>query len=265
VSTPPVEIRPTIDRLWLQQAVREEPLLHAYAVWDLEQSPNRVRFASAVRGPTTLGYLLLWPLGDGSTVVHWLGDPEVTRGLVDWLPPRPLIVLCSETAAPQVERARGPAVTRAVLAEVAPVGPPPPAGPLDELVRRLGPDERPLLQAFSARQTERIGSAYTGIDPALEPIWAGFHQGRIVAVARPAARLSHLWVIGGVFVDPERRNLGWGRAVVRAVMVEAARAAAQPGLFVREDSAPARALYDALGFRPVARRMWVDAGTGRDP
>jgi len=261
----PVEIRPTIDRTWLERVAREEPVLHAYALWDLDQHPGRVRFASAIRGSTTLGYLLIWPLGDGGTVVHWLGDPETTSGLLDWLPPRPLVIVCSEAGGPAVERARGPALVRTLLVEMAPAGSPPPAGPQDELVRRLTGDEQPLVREFARRQVERIGAAYAEIDPALEPVWAGFERGRIVALARPAVRLPDVWVVGGVYVEMDHRNQGWGRAVVRAVMVEAARAGAPCGLFVREESASARAVYDGLGYRPVARRLWMDAGAGRDP
>ena len=82
-----VETRPTIDRAWLESVARDDPILHAYALWDLDHHPGRVRFASAVRGTTTLGYLLLWPLGDGGTVVHWLGDAAETAPLLDHLPP----------------------------------------------------------------------------------------------------------------------------------------------------------------------------------
>jgi GNAT superfamily N-acetyltransferase len=265
MSAESIEIRPTIDRTWLEQVAREEPVLHAFALWDLQQYPERVRFTSAVRGSTTLGYLLLWPLAEGGTVVHWLGDPETTSGLLDWLPPRPLVILCSESGGKAAEQARGPAIVRPVVVQLAPVGAPPPAGPQDELVRRLSGDERPALVAFASRQAERIGAAYTTIDPAAEPVWAGLDRGRIVAVARPAVRLPYVWIVGGVFVDPDHRNQGWGRAVVRAVMAEATRAGAPCGLFVREESAPARAVYAGLGYRPVARRLWIDAGMGRDP
>ena len=260
-----VEIRPTIDRRWLEQVARQEPVLHAYALWDLDQHPGRVRFASAIQGSTTVGYLLIWPLGDGGTVVHWLGDPDASGGLLDSLPPRPLVVLCSEAGAPAAERARGPARTRTVVVETAPPGPPPPAGSQDERVRRLTGEDRPLLQEFARRQSERIGAAYATVDPSLEPVWAGFDRSQIVALARPSVRLPHIWVVSGVCVVPEHRNQGWGRAVVRAVMVAASRAGAPCGLFVGEENAPARALYEGLGYRPVTRRVWVDAGLGRDP
>jgi ribosomal protein S18 acetylase RimI-like enzyme len=260
-----VETRPTIDREWLEAAARDDPILHAYALWDLDQHPGRVRFASAVRGGTTVGYLLLWPLGDGATVVHWLGDAVETQALLDHLPPRPLIVVCSEAGGASIERLRGPTRSHAVLTELAPRGTPPPAGPRDEMVRPLTGDDRARLHAFAERQSDRIGAAYTGIDPLFEPVYAGFDDGRIAALARPAVRLPHLWVISGVYVAPDLRNQGWGRAVVRAVMAAADAAGVPTGLFVREDSPAARALYAGLGYRPVARRLWIDAGAHREP
>jgi GNAT superfamily N-acetyltransferase len=260
-----VEFRPSIDRVWLEAAAREDPVAHAYALWDLDQYPDRVRFVSAVRGTITLGYLLVWPLGDGGTVVHWVGPVAETRALVDRLPPRPLVVVCAETAGPEIERARGPTVAHPILVEVAPPGTPPPAGPQDERVRRLTGDERGVLEEFARRQRDRIGSGYAGIDPGRETVWGGFKDGVLVALARPTARLERLWIVSGVYVAPEERNLGWGRAVVRAVMVEATRAGARCALYVREEATAARALYERLGYTPVARRLWVDAGAGRDP
>jgi GNAT superfamily N-acetyltransferase len=259
-----VETRPTIDREWLESVARSDPIPHAYGLWDLDHHPTRVRFASAVRGASTLGYLLLWPLGDGGTVVHWLGDAVETAPLLAHLPARPLIVVCSEAGGPAIERLRGPTNVHVVMTEMAPRGTPPPAGVRDEMVRPLTGDDRALLRAFAEGQRDRIAAAYGTIDPVTEPIWAGFDQGRLVALARPAVRLSQLWLIGGVYVAPDGRNQGWGRAVVRAVMAQADRAGAPCGLYVREDSASARALYERLGFRPVARRLWIDAGAQRE-
>jgi ribosomal protein S18 acetylase RimI-like enzyme len=265
MSAGAVETRPTIDRAWLEAASHDDPILHAYALWDLDHHPARVRFASAVQGTTTLGYLLLWPLGDGGTVVHWLGDAVETAPLLAHLPPRPLIVVCSEAGGPAVERLRGPVAVHVVRTEVAERGTPPPAGARDEMVRRLTGADRAALRAFAEQQSDRIGAAYAGIDPEIDPVWAGEEGGRIVALARPAVRLPHLWLIGGVYVAPAHRNQGWARATVRAVMAEADRAGAPCGLFVREDAAPALSLYERLGFRPVARRLWIDAGAHRDP
>ena len=80
-----VEVRPTIDREWLERAESAEPLTHAYALWDLTRTPQLVRFASAIRGETTVGYLLLW-LGAGDRpVVHWFGPLEELKRRADEL------------------------------------------------------------------------------------------------------------------------------------------------------------------------------------
>jgi GNAT superfamily N-acetyltransferase len=265
VAAGSIEVRPTIDRDWLETVAETEPVVHAYALWNLDRHPDRVRFTSVVRGTATLGYLMLWPVNDGTTIVHWVGESKDTGPLVDHLPGRPLVVVCSESTGAAVEHARGPAVVHPILVEEAPAGAPPPMGPQDEAVRRLRPDEEPALRDFAGRQRDRIGSAYGSIDVHEEPIWAGFDDGRIVALARPAVRLPRLWVVSGVYVDPDRRNRGWARAVVRAVMTEAAAVGAKCGLVVREDSAAARSVYERLGFRTVARRLWVDAGAHREP
>jgi len=58
---------------------------------------------------------------------------------------------------------------------------------------------------------------------------------------------------------------GEGPGQMRAVMAAATAAGAPCALYVREDGAAARALYERLCFRPVARRLRIDAGTGSEP
>ena len=79
VSVPVV--RASIDRDWLVRAVRREPVMHAFAAWDLVWEPERVRAFSCGPERSPTGYLLIW-LGDPShPVVHWVGDPRL---LASW-------------------------------------------------------------------------------------------------------------------------------------------------------------------------------------
>ena len=71
--------------------------------------------------------------------------------------------------------------------------------------------------------------------------------------------------LANLAVAPEFRRRGLGRRLVRAVLEEAARRGTRwIRLEVRESNAAARALYQALGFRPVGRRRSYYADNGED-
>ena len=257
-----VEVRPTIDREWLEQAEAREPLTHAYALWDLERTPQAVRFASAVRGEETVGYLLVWLGGGGPPVVHWFGAPEVAGALAGALPPPPfLAVVPTEVEAVVARRfpGRRRSTLKMMLREPGHL-----RGNL-EAVRRLGRGDVPALAALVRAHAEPELSAYAGLDPDAEPVWGAFDGRRLVGVARAAVRLPRIWVLGGVFVDPTRRGRGVGYALVAAVVTEAERSGARAGLYVRDEPAPPLHLYEGLGFREVGRRSWLDVSSPPPP
>jgi len=259
----PVTVRPTIDRAWLERAARDDPLTHAYALWDLEQFPDRVRFYSALRDDVTVGYLLVWP-GRAALLVHWVGGLDAAPELAALLPPRPVVVVAPDEVGDVVAAARGPVRTFEVLTLIAPPGA---AGAEDggASVRRLRAADRPALLALTSTPEEMVASGYPYVDLDREAVWGAFDSGQLAGVARTTVARESIWVLSGVFVDPERRGLGFGHALVRAVLADAARAQVPVGLFVREDRPAARAVYDRAGFRPHGRRVWIDAGTGLDP
>lgn len=257
----PLELRPTIDLAWLEAAARAEPLPHAYALWDLANLPAMVRFVSALDGERTVAYLLVWLGRPERPIVHWLGDTDRAQALIDRFPPPPFVA----TVPPEAEgvvRARfhrastSPILLlwrdRGVLGEVDP----------ERLVRRLAHDDRPELVRWSRRGDEPDRPDYAAIDPAAEPIWGAFERGRLVGVTRAAVRLPLVWVVAGVYVDPEARGHGLARRLVGTLIQEAEGAGAPTGLFVREDAGAARRVYEGLGFRPVGRRLWVEVPAG---
>ncbi|MGB6443283.1 MAG: GNAT family N-acetyltransferase, partial [Thermoplasmata archaeon] len=230
-----VTLRPTIDRVWLEQAAVVDPISHALALWDLDHFPDRVRFVSAVRGDATVGYLLVW-LGHPTTpIVHWFGATEDARALVDGLPTRPLVAIVPEEIGPDVERARGPVVVHPLLRLVAEGRDALPADAPREEVRRLTRADRPGLLTLSAGRNDMVVSEYPYVDPEEEAVWGCFEDGRLCGVARTLVRRPNLWILGGVYVDPTARGRGYGVAVVRAAVEDARREGAAVALYVRED------------------------------
>ncbi|MGP8078219.1 MAG: GNAT family N-acetyltransferase [Thermoplasmata archaeon] len=263
--SPLVELRPTIDRAWLEGAAEREPVEHAYALWDLAHYPDRIRMVSAVQDDRTVGYLLVWLGLPNVTIVHWHGLGPGSERLADVLPARPLVVIVPPEARGAVLAARG--VGREYPEQMmlrSSERPPELRGTPGEVRRLLGPDG-PDLWAWARRQPDPQAAEYPGLDPALDAVWGAFHRGRLVGAARAAVRLPRQWVVAGVYVEPEARRLGFGHALVRSIVTAAEEAGARVGLFVREDRGEARRLYERLGFRAIARRLWLDLGAGLEP
>lgn len=260
-----VELRPTIDRAWLEGEAARRPLAHAFALWDLERTPDRVRFFSAVTHDAPVGYLLVWLGHPTATIVHWVGTDPATHGLVDRLPTRPLVAIVPREVRDLVVAARGPAREFSSLVMARPVGAPVPSPGPTEGVRVLERSDVGELGAWARRQADPVVAAYPYLDPGADRIWGAFEGSHLVGAVHAEVRLPRVWVLGGVYVDPALRGRGWGRALVDAAVRAAESAGAMVGLYAREDREDARRLYEGLGFRTVDRRVWLDLGAGLAP
>lgn len=239
--------------------------MHAYARWDLDRHPEQVRFVSALRGEETVGYLLIWLGTRTAPIVHWFEATPDARTLVEGLPPRPFVAVVPEAVRPEFERARGPTRAYPLLILSVRLDNPTPETRSHPEVRRLTAVDRPGLLALTSAQTELVASEYPHLPPDREMIWGYFDGERLAGVARAVVHLPEVWLLSGVFVDPTARGRGFGLALVQTALADARREGATVGLYVREDRPAARAVYARAGFRPHARRLWLDAGTGWEP
>lgn len=260
-----IEVRPTIDRAWLEAAASRDPIAHAFALWDLDRNPGRIRFFSAVEGSTTVGYLLVWLGHPRAPIVHWFGSGASASALAPMLPGRPCVAIVPAEVLAAVESARGPGRTYRILVlsrSGSGAGPVPPA---PEGVRRLTRADVPLLAAWAERQDDPVTAEYPFLDPEADVVWGAFERDRLVGVVRAEVRLPAVWVLGGVYVEPSARERGWGRALLGAALGAAQVTRAPVALYVREDRGPARALYEQVGFRPAGHRLWIDLGADLTP
>lgn len=260
-----VEVRPTIDRAWLEAASARDPIAHAFALWDLERNPGRIRIFSAVERGSTVGYLLVWLGHPVATVVHWVGAHPSTRALSASLPSRPLVAVVPEELEAHVADARGPARAYGIAVMSREPGTTPPPPPAEASVRPLDRHDVPALAAWARRQADPVVAEYPFLDPEAELTWGAFDGPNLVGVARAEVRRPGLWVLGGVYVEPEARRRGRGRELVAAALTASEVARVRVALFVREDRAEARSLYESVGFGTVGRRVWLDLGAGIAP
>ncbi len=142
-----------------------------------------------------------------------------------------------------------------------------PSVPPDQLVRRTTPaDMAELYPACVAMYTEEVGISpeYGGgadlyrarVAQLVSRGWsfARFDEGRLVFKAEVACATPYAAQIQGVYVPPDRRGEGLARAGMAAV-VQLVRREIAPvvSLYVNDWNSPARAAYEAVGFRETAR------------
>jgi len=260
----PAGVTDGIDREWLTHAARNDPVRHAYALWDLDHEPIRARFISFRSGRATVAYLLVWSGDPTATIVHWVGPGTEALPLLSALPPRPIVAIVPEAVGAQVREALHPVVAYSVLRLVADPSESVPTAPSSP-VRPVGVLDAVRLRAWAGSEDHPLTRGYRTYDPALHAVWAAFEGERIVGTAAAGVRLPDIWVLNGIYVDPAARGRGYGTALTAAVMTAARQMGARPTLYVREDNAPARRVYERLGFRVLDRLTWIDAGAGRPP
>jgi ribosomal protein S18 acetylase RimI-like enzyme len=259
------ELRPTIDRAWLERMGVSHPLDHAFALWDLARSPERIRFFSAVADDVPVGYLLVWLGHPTAPVVHWVGTDPAMAGLVRYLPPRPLVAIVPSEVRDSVVAARGPAEEYVSLALVRPFSPSAPAAPSPRGIRLLNRDDVGEIRTWARAQDDPLVASFPYYDPEVDKIWGAFEGSRLVGGVHAQVRLPNIWVLAGVYVQPSARRRGWGRALLTTAIESATAEAAPVGVYVREDRTEARALYAEFGFQPVGRKIWLDLGAGMAP
>ncbi len=137
------------------------------------------------------------------------------------------------------------------------------AAPEGVRVRRAGPsDLRALVPVQAAYEREEVLTSMHLFDPraseaglvhslASQRVWLAEVGGRPVAKAQTNARGIRLEQAGGIYVVPELRGRGLGRAVVAALLADIASAGKGATLFVKQGNAAARGLYRALGFEEL--------------
>lgn len=258
-------MRDGIDREWLRQAARSDPVRHAYALWDLDHEPIRARFVSYATARGTHAYLLIWSGDPEATIVHWVDPAGEGLALLPSLPPRPLVAVVPERMGSAVSRALEPATSHSLLRMVAEDPSPISATEPSPHVRAIGAQDAARLRAWGEAMTDPLARGYRTFDPAVNAVWAAFEGDRIVGAATAGVRLPEIWVLNAIYVDPDARGHGHGTALTAAGVAAAREVGARPTLYVREDNLVARRVYERLGFRIFERLAWIGAGIDRPP
>lgn len=119
---------------------------------------------------------------------------------------------------------------------------------------------RAELAELDAFYTRCEAGAWNPIQFETGPYFVIEEAGRVVAAAGTHFRYAGLAQIGNVMTDPAARGRGFASRVTAAVAQTLAHEGTETiSLFVAEDNAPARHVYEKLGFRalrPLAAFRW---------
>jgi len=90
-------------------------------------------------------------------------------------------------------------------------------------------------------------------------------NGKIVAIGGYCAMEPEAYMICGVYVEPEYRGKGFGKAISSILVEEAFKYTDTTTLWVREDNYPAIYIYIEIGFKIIRRNTWINIGINEKP
>lgn len=88
---------------------------------------------------------------------------------------------------------------------------------------------------------------------------------RVVAVGGYCATEPEAYMICGVYVEPDYRGGGFGKAISSILVEEAFKHTDIVTLWVGEDNYPAIHVYLEIGFKAVCKNMWINIGIDKRP
>lgn len=86
-----------------------------------------------------------------------------------------------------------------------------------------------------------------------------FDNDTLVGIAGARIKLPEVWIIGNVFVHPDYRGRGYGKAVTSAISRDAVKSGAIAYLQVETDNKVAISIYEKLGYRAIRKNPWIFA------
>ncbi|MEM4691152.1 MAG: GNAT family N-acetyltransferase [Desulfurococcaceae archaeon] len=86
-----------------------------------------------------------------------------------------------------------------------------------------------------------------------------YENNKLVGIAGARIKLPEIWIIGNVFVHPDYRGRGYGKAVTSAITEDAVKSGALAYLQVETTNSIAINIYEKLGYRTIRKNPWIFA------
>jgi len=246
-------------------SIKSDVVRHVFAFYDIQYEPDQTTTYAAFENENLKGYILIYAALEFPSVILEC-ESGVAQRLIEYAPENRFIVHAPPNLLPVV-KSRFPNAKHYVedwmLAK---------KGESrffrSELVRRLCTEEDAsrLTTLLSTREDRPRGIVKRYMDWISKmPIYGVFVNDELVSYAGSFLQLPQIWMTGGVYTHPNRRNKGYATLATSAVTEEALKNAEAAALFVRSDNYPAIRVYEKIGYKKIGEKLWVDVGTGLKP
>jgi GNAT superfamily N-acetyltransferase len=247
-------------------SLKPDTVRHVFAVNDLQNDPQHTTAYAALEGGNLLGYILIYTATNVPSVILECKE-EVADILLERAPRDNFIAHAPPNLLHAIKK-RFPHAKH-YIEDWMLVGKNEAHFFKSDLVRKLRAevDSMRLLDLLLGRKdrpTDMLKKKYADWISKM-PTYGVFRQGRLVSVASSFIQLPQIWLIGGVYTQPEYRNMGYATLATSAITEEALKEADTAALFARSDNRSAIRVYEKLGYRKIGEKVWVDIGTGLKP
>jgi RimJ/RimL family protein N-acetyltransferase len=244
--------------------LRLDVIRHVFAFYDIQNEPEHTTVYATFENGDLKGYILIYAAPDFPSVILE-GERNIAKRLIEYAPKDHFITHTQPNLLPIV-KTKFPNAKHyiedwmLVKKEQANIS-------RSEHVRRLcsSDDASKLVLLLSSRE-DRPKRTEKFLDWVSKmPNYGVFVDSELVSYAGSFIQLPQVWMIGGVFTHPDRRNKGYATLATSAVTEEALKHAEAAALFVRSDNYPAIRVYEKIGYKKIGEKLWVDVGTGLAP
>ncbi len=246
-------------------AIKEDVIRHAFAFYDIQHDPEHTTVHAAFEESSLRGYILAYTTtefpsivleGDISTAAKLIKHAPQNKFIMH-IPPNLLSTVKSKfpQAKHYVENWMLVKKGRSNIFST-------------EHVHRLVSEEDAfkLLTLLSSRKDRPKATLKKYCDWIKKmPLYGVFIDGELLSYAGSFIQMPQVWLIGGVYTNPNHRNEGYATTATSAMTEEALRNAEAAALFVRSDNQPAIRAYEKIGYRKIGEKLWIDVGTGLKP
>lgn len=246
-------------------SIKQDVIKHVFAFYDIQHDPEHTSVYAASENGKLTGYILTYTATDVPSVILE-GESDAASQLIEFAPRNQFIIHAPPSLLPIIKRKFTNAkhyvedwmLVRKDEANFT----------KSHLVRKLSTEEDAsmLAKLLSTRKDrpERALERYLRWISTL-PLYGVFVNGELVSYAGCFIQLPQVWMIGGVYTQPTRRNKGYATLATSAITEESLRNAEAAALFVRSDNYSAISVYEKIGYKKMGEKVWVDVGTGLRP